>query len=58
MLAAHELLITYRLAYGVGIPDCLIAAMMIQRQGQLLTFNLKHYQAFPCLDVREPYLRD
>ncbi|MEJ5308928.1 MAG: type II toxin-antitoxin system VapC family toxin [Anaerolineae bacterium] len=58
MLAAHELLITYRLAYGVGIPDCLIAAMMIHRQGQLLTFNVKHYQVFPGLVVRKPYLRD
>ncbi len=43
MFVAYELLITYRLAYGVGIPDCLIAAMMMQRQGQLFTFNLKHY---------------
>ncbi len=57
MAYAYELLTTYRLAHGVGIPDCLVAAMVVQRDATLLTFNLKHYHMFPGLDIQEPYVR-
>ncbi len=55
--SAHELLVAYRLAYGVSIPDCLIAAMAIHRKLPLLTFNVKHYQMFPELILQIPYER-
>ncbi len=58
MQYAYELLATYRLAYGVGIPDCLIAAMALHRDMPLLTFNWKHYQMFPDLVVQAPYTRN
>jgi predicted nucleic acid-binding protein len=43
---AYDLLAGYRLAIGVGIPDCLIAAMALERQLPLFTFNLKHFRSF------------
>jgi len=54
---AYDLLAAYRLGFGVGIPDCLIAATALSRNATLLTFNLKHFQAIRGLDVRQPYLR-
>ncbi|MBL8178456.1 MAG: type II toxin-antitoxin system VapC family toxin [Bryobacterales bacterium] len=54
---AYELLAAHRLATGVGIPDCVIAAMAIGRQTPLCTFNRKHFQVFAGLEVREPYQR-
>ena len=54
---AYELLAAHRLATGVGIPDCVIAAMALGRQTPLCTFNRKHFQVFAGLEVREPYQR-
>jgi len=54
---AFDLLVAYRLQFGVGIPDCIIAAMALERGMPLYTFNLKHYRMFPGLEVREPYAR-
>lgn len=54
---AFDLLVAYRLQFGVSIPDCIIAAMALERGGFLYTFNLKHYRMFPDLEVREPYPR-
>ena len=45
------------LATGVGIPDCVIAAMALGRHTPLCTFNRKHFQIFAGLEVREPYQR-
>jgi predicted nucleic acid-binding protein len=54
---AFELLATHRLASGISIPDCLIAAMALARGTRLYTFNLKHFQSIPGLDVQAPYPR-
>jgi tRNA(fMet)-specific endonuclease VapC len=54
---AYELLAGRRLNSGLGIPDCLIAAMAIARSARLFTFNLKHFQAIEGLDVQSPYTR-
>lgn len=54
---AFQLLLTYRLTTGVGIPDCLIAAMALSRQARLYTFNLRHYQQIAGLEARQPYQR-
>jgi predicted nucleic acid-binding protein len=54
---AFELLATYRLACGIGIPDCLIAATALARAAKLYTFNLKHFQAVAGLDAQQPYPR-
>ncbi len=54
---ACDLLATYRLEFGVSIPDCIVAAMALERGMLLYTFNLKHYQMFPGLQAREPYTR-
>jgi predicted nucleic acid-binding protein len=37
---AYELLAEHRLTSGLGIPDCLIAAMSLIRKAGLYTFNL------------------
>ncbi len=54
---AYELLATYRLSSGIGIPDCLIAATALARVAKLYTFNLKHFQVVPGLDAQQPYPR-
>jgi predicted nucleic acid-binding protein len=54
---AFNLLASYRLEFGVSIPDCIVAAMALERGVLLYTFNLKHYQMFPGLKVHEPYTR-
>ncbi len=54
---AYELLATYRLSSGLAIPDCLVAAMSLERSLRLYTFNLKHYGVVAGLDVQEPYAR-
>jgi predicted nucleic acid-binding protein len=55
--AAYRLLVAHRLTSGVSIPDCTIAAMALARAASVYTFNLKHFQVIPGLDVREPYSR-
>lgn len=47
----------FHLSHGVGILDCLIAAIAVRIGKPFYTFNLKHFQVFPALDVREPYER-
>ena len=54
---AYDLLIAHRLATALSIPDCLIAAMALQRSARLFTFNTRHFRAIPTIDLQEPYLR-
>lgn len=54
---AYSLLATHRLASGISIPDCSIAAMALARRARLLTFNLKHFKGIPGLDAQQPYPR-
>lgn len=54
---AFELLAARRLNSGLGIPDCLIAAMALSHSARLYTFNLKHFQTVEGLEVRAPYPR-
>ena len=54
---AFDLLIAHRLGSGLGIPDCLIAAMALRRNFSLYSFNLEHFAKIPELEVREPYTR-
>ena len=53
----YELLSMHRLASGLSIPDCLIAAMALTRSARLYTFNLKHFQIISGLAVQVPYAR-
>ena len=55
--AAYQLLLTHRLSSGLNIPDFLIAASALTRNARLYTFNFKHFQVVPGLDVERPYLR-
>jgi tRNA(fMet)-specific endonuclease VapC len=54
---SYRLLVTHRLSSGLGIPDALIAATALSRTARLYTFNLKHFQIIPGLDVQPPYQR-
>jgi tRNA(fMet)-specific endonuclease VapC len=54
---AYQLLGKYRLASGLSIPDCLIAAMSLLRSARLYSFNLKHFQVVSGLVVEAPYAR-
>lgn len=54
---AYELLIAYRLSFGLGIPDALIAAIVLNRSATLYTFNLRHFQAIAGLAAKRPYAR-
>ena len=54
---AYNLLVSLRLSSGLGIPDCLIAAMSLARGARLYKFNLKHFQAIPGLNAQQPYPR-
>ena len=54
---AHDLLMAHRLTSGLSIPDCLIAALALNRGARLYTFNLKHFQVVRGLDVQQPYSR-
>jgi hypothetical protein len=55
--AAYQLLLTHRLSSGLNTPDCLIAATALSRNARLYTFNLRHFQVVPGLDVAQPYSR-
>ncbi len=46
---ATDLLRRFRLSHAVSIPDSLIAATALANDCQLLTGNLKHFQAIPEL---------
>jgi len=54
---ACEYLAAYRLQSGIGIPDCLIAAMATTRQATLYTFNVRHFRVIADLDIQQPYAR-
>lgn len=54
---AGELLARHRLRTGIGIPDCLIAAMAQIRSATLFSFNVRHFRQIPDLDVQQPYER-
>jgi predicted nucleic acid-binding protein len=45
------------LANGLGLLDSFIAAIAIEHQTPLHTFNRKHFAAVPGLILVEPYLR-
>jgi predicted nucleic acid-binding protein len=47
----------FHLSHGIGIMDCLIAAIAVRVGKPFYTFNLKHFQVIPGLDARAPYER-
>jgi tRNA(fMet)-specific endonuclease VapC len=47
----------FHLSHGVSILDCLIAAIAIRLSKPFYTFNLKHFQVIPGLEVQAPYER-
>jgi hypothetical protein len=51
---AYELLAEHRLTSGLGIPDCLVAAMALVRKARVYTFNSKHVRVIPGVDAQEP----
>ncbi len=55
--SAFELLAAYRTSSGIGIPDCIVAAMAMSRSARVYTFNAKHFRAIPDLDIAQPYVR-
>ncbi len=56
-ILAFELLNRHRLASGLSIPDCYIAAQALNRRARLHSFNQKHFSCIPGLDVQPPYTR-
>lgn len=54
---ACDFLAEFRLGSGIGIPDCLIAAMAHVRNATVYTFNLRHFRLIPNLNVQSPYAR-
>lgn len=54
---ACNLMVQNLLSSGCSIPDCLVAAMAINRGATLLTFNLKHFKVFAGLSFTAPYTR-
>jgi predicted nucleic acid-binding protein len=55
--AALGLYVKHGLSGGIGVDDCIVAAMAVHRGVRLLTFNLRHYRVVAGLDVAEPYAR-
>jgi predicted nucleic acid-binding protein len=45
------------LSHGIGIMDCLIAAVAARAGKPFYTFNLKHFRMVPDLDASAPYER-
>lgn len=54
---AYQLLVTYQLSNKLGIPDCLVAAMTLNHDACLYTFNTKHFQIITQLDIKKPFIR-
>ena len=54
---ALDILSKYKLSSGIGIPDCIIAAMALNRRLPLYSFNVKHFQSVPGLVLKQPYSR-
>ncbi|MEL6606347.1 MAG: type II toxin-antitoxin system VapC family toxin [Cyanobacteria bacterium J06614_10] len=48
---------TYHLSHNVGLLDALIAACAEGLSATLCTFNVKHYQVIPGLNIEQPYSR-
>ncbi len=55
--AALDLYVRYGLAHGIGVLDCLVAAIALSRQTSLLTFNRRHFGAVDGLVIQAPYQR-
>ena len=51
---AVELVKRFSLSHGLSIPDALIAGIVTELEGILITGNLRHFQFIPGLDVRPP----
>lgn len=47
----------YHLSHNLGLIDSLIAACAIGLSATLYTFNVKHYQVVPGLEIQKPYNR-
>lgn len=47
----------YHLSHRLGLIDALIAATAIGSPAILCTFNVKHYQIVPGLQMHQPYIR-
>jgi hypothetical protein len=45
----------FHLSHGIGIVDCLIAAIPFRLGTPFYTFNVKHFLVIPGLDARVPY---
>lgn len=55
---ALDLLVGHRLRDGIGIPDCLIAAIALHRGMKPCSFNLRHFRTLPGLNCVVPYDRN
>ena len=47
----------WKLSHGISGLDCLIAAVALEAQETLHTFNLKHFGAVPGLTAVAPYVK-
>jgi len=54
-LAALHLYRQFRLSHGVDWPDCQIAATALRQGVEVFTQNVKHFTAFPGLQVVRAY---
>ena len=57
MIRAHTVYQPLRLAYGIELVDCLIAATATGLGEDLASFNRKHFRAVPGLITVQPYSR-
>jgi len=48
----------FHLSHGIGILDTLIAAIAVTHDAILCSFNEKHYQMVPDLQLMKPYSRE
>jgi predicted nucleic acid-binding protein len=46
-----------KLAHGIGLNDCMIAATAVGAGLPLATFNIKHFRHVPGLMLVQPYVR-
>jgi len=54
---AYEILSEKFLTSSISIPDCIIAAMALERSIQLYSFNLRDFGQIEDLVVKSPYER-
>ncbi|MBN1287286.1 MAG: PIN domain-containing protein [Anaerolineae bacterium] len=52
---AVQQMTAYRVSHGVGLADCLIAAVAARTKLPFYTRNLKHYAPFPDINTIRPY---